>query len=158
MGVNPVPQGYHSVTPYITVDGGNAAIEFYKKAFGATEMLRLPMGDKLAHGEVKIGDSVVMLSDEFPEMNRLSPKSRGGATAALMIYLPDVDAAFARAIAAGAKEERAVADQFYGDRSGTVTDPFGHSWTLSTHVEDVSEDEMNRRMAAYSETATEPAQ
>jgi len=157
MSVKPIPDGYHSVTPYITVDDGNAAIEFYKKAFGATEVLRLPMGDKIAHAEVKIGNSHVMLSDEMPDMDKLSPKSRGGATAGLMIYLPDVDAAFQRAIDAGATEERAVEDQFYGDRSGTVADPFGHSWTLSTHVEDISEEEIGRRMAAFSQGAKEPA-
>lgn len=157
MSVKAIPDGYHSVTPYITVHDGNAAIEFYKKAFGATEILRLPMGQKVAHAEVRIGDSVVMLSDEFAEMGKLSPKSRGGSTAGLMIYLPDVDAAFDRAVAAGAAVERPVADQFYGDRTGTVTDPFGHSWTLSTHVEDVPEDEMQRRMAAFSAGETEPA-
>ena len=157
MGVKPIPDGYHSVTPYITVHDGNAALDFYARAFGATEVLRLPMGDKIAHAEVRIGDSVIMLSDEWPEMGKLSPRSRGGATAGLMVYLPDVDAAFARAIAAGATEERAIEDQFYGDRSGTLVDPFGHSWTLSTHVEDVPEDEIQRRMAAFSEGATEPA-
>ena len=157
MSVQPIPDGYHSVTPYLIVDDGNAAIEFYKSAFGAEEVLRLPMGDKIAHAEVKIGDSVIMLSDEWPDMGKLSPKSRGGATAGLMVYLPDVDAAFAKAIAAGASEERPVEDQFYGDRSGTVVDPFGHSWTLSTHVEDVPEEEMTRRMAAFSQGETEPA-
>jgi PhnB protein len=158
MSVKPIPDGYHSVTPYITVDDGNAAIDFYKRAFGAIEVLRLPMGDKVAHAEIRIGDSHVMLSDEFPEMDKLSPKSRGGATAGLMVYLPDVDTAFDRAISAGATQERPVENQFYGDRSGTVVDPFGHCWTLSTHVEDVSEEEMSRRMAAFSETATEPAE
>jgi PhnB protein len=157
MTVKAVPEGYHSVTPYLIVDNGNAALDFYKRAFGATEVVRLPMGDKIAHAEVRIGDSIVMLSDEWPDMGKLSPKSRGGATAGLMIYLPDVDAAFARAISEGATEERPVENQFYGDRSGTVVDPFGHSWTLSTHVEDVSEEEMQRRMAAFSEGATEPA-
>ena len=157
MNVKAIPEGYHSVTPYIIVNDGNAAIDFYKKAFGATEVLRLPMGNKVAHAEVKIGDSVIMLSDEWPDMGKLSPKSRGGSTAGLMIYLPDVDAAIQRAIAAGATQERPVEDQFYGDRSGTVVDPFGHSWTLSTHVEDVPEDELQRRMAAFSEGATEPA-
>lgn len=154
MTVKAIPEGYHSVTPYITVDDGNAALDFYQRAFGATEVLRLPMGDKIAHAEVKIGDSIIMLSDEWPEMGKLSPKSRGGSTAGLMIYLPDVDAAFARAIAAGATEERPVEDQFYGDRSGTVVDPFGHSWTLSTHVEDIPEKEIQRRMA---EMSKEPA-
>lgn len=157
MTVKAIPEGYHSVTPYLIVDDGNAAIDFYKQAFGATEVLRLPMGDKIAHAEVRIGDSIVMLSDEWPEMGKLSPRSRGGSTAGLMIYLADVDAAFQRAMQAGATQERPVEDQFYGDRSGTVVDPFGHSWTLSTHVEDVPEDEMQRRMAAFSEGAREPA-
>lgn len=157
MSVNPIPEGYHSVTPYIIVDDGDAALDFYQRAFGATVVLRLPMGDKIAHAEVRIGDSHVMLSDEWPDMGKLGPKSRGGGTAGLMIYLADADQAFQRAIAAGATQERPVEDQFYGDRSGTVVDPFGHSWTLSTHVEDVSADEMERRMAAFSEDSKEPA-
>jgi PhnB protein len=147
MSVNPIPEGYHSVTPYLIVDGAADAIAFYERAFGATEVLRMEMGDRIGHAEVKIGDSHVMLADEFPDMGHLGPKSRGGPTASLMIYLPDVDAAFARALAAGATEARAVQDQFYGDRSGTLTDPFGHQWTLSTHVEDVPPEEMERRMA-----------
>jgi PhnB protein len=156
MAVKAIPEGYHSVTPYLIVNGAEEAIRFYAQAFGATEMLRLPMGDKIGHAEMKIGDSVIMLSDEWPDHGKLGPKSRGGATAGLMIYLEDVDAAFERAIAAGATLERPVEDQFYGDRSGTVIDPFGHSWTLSTHVEDVPEDELQRRMEAFSKEA-EPA-
>ncbi len=155
--VQAIPDGYHSVTPYLTVDDGNAAIEFYKVAFGAEEVLRLPMGDKIAHAEVRIGNSVVMLSDEMPDRGVLSPKTRGGNTSGMMIYLPDVDAAIARATDAGATLERPVEDQFYGDRTGTVIDPFGHRWTLSTHVEDVPEDEMQRRMAAFSEGQQELA-
>jgi PhnB protein len=147
MSVKPIPEGYHSVTPYLIVDGAADAIDFYARAFGAKEVLRMPMGDRIGHAEIRIGDSHVMLADEFPDMGHLGPKSRGGPTASLMIYLPDVDAAFTRAIAAGATEDRAVQDQFYGDRSGTLTDPFGHQWTLSTHVEDVSPEEMERRMA-----------
>ena len=115
------------------------------------------MGGKIGHAEIRIGDSVVMLADEWPDYGKLGPKSRGGATSGLMIYLEDVDAAFARAVAAGGTVERPVEDQFYGDRSGTVTDPFGHSWTLSTHIEDVPEDEMQRRMAEFSKQA-EPAE
>ncbi|MDT9598031.1 VOC family protein [Sphingosinicella rhizophila] len=145
----PIPDGYHSVTPYVIVDDGNAAIGFYKEAFGATELLRLPMGDRIAHAEIRIGDSVVMLADEMHDMGLLGPKARGGCTAGMMIYVEDVDAAFPRAIAAGGKVEREVQDQFYGDRSGTLVDPFGHRWTLSTHVEDVPEEEMQRRMAAF---------
>lgn len=138
--------GYHSITPYLTVHGAEAAIDFYKQAFGATEHMRLPMGDRIGHADLLIGDSHVMLSDEFPDMDKLGPNKRGGATASLMVYVPDVDAAFARAVAAGAEVVRPVEDQFYGDRSGWVKDPFGHEWTLSTHVENVPEEEMARRM------------
>jgi PhnB protein len=157
MSVKPIPEGYHSVTPYIVVDDAAAALDFYKRAFGAEEVLRMPMGDRIGHAEIRIGDSHVMLADEFPEMDKLGPKSRGGATASLMIYLDDVDTAFSRAIAAGATQERPVEDQFYGDRSGTIVDPFGHCWMLSTHIEDVPEDEMQRRMAAFAEGQTEDA-
>ena len=157
MSVKPIPEGYHSVTPYIVVDDAAAALDFYKRAFGAVEVLRLPMGDRIGHAEIRIGDSHVMLADEFPEMDKLGPKSRGGPTASLMIYLEDVDAAFARALAAGATQERAVEDQFYGDRSGSLFDPFGHCWMLSTHIEDVPEDEMQRRMAAFAASQTEDA-
>jgi PhnB protein len=150
MAVNPIPQGYHSVTPYLVIDGAAEAIRFYTEAFGATEVFRMPMGDKVAHAEIKIGDSHVMLSDEWPDMDLLGPAKRGGATASLMIYLADVDTAFKRALDAGASQERAVEDQFWGDRMGTVVDPFGHRWTLATHIEDVPEDEMQRRMDAMS--------
>lgn len=154
MSVNPIPAGYHSVTPYITVHDGQGALDFYKQAFGADEVLRLPAGDKIAHAEIRIGDSILMLSDEWPEMGALSPRSRGGCTAGLMIYVEDADGAFDRAVAAGATADRPVQDQFYGDRSGTVTDPFGHRWTLATHVEDLSDEEIQRRMANHSaETA-----
>ena len=139
--------GYHSVTPYLIVDDAAAAIEFYKKAFGATEHMRLPMGDKIGHADILIGDSHVMLADEFPDMDKLGPNKRGGTTASLMIYVPDVDAAFDKAVAAGGEVVRPVEDQFYGDRSGWLKAPFGHEWTLSTHVEDVSEEEMGRRMS-----------
>ncbi|QPQ54069.1 VOC family protein [Allosphingosinicella flava] len=144
-----IPKGYHSVTPYLIIDGAEAAIDFYAEAFGAEEVFRMPMGDKIAHAEVKIGDSHVMLSDEWPDMNLLGPKNRGGATASLMIYLPDVDAAFDRAIRAGASVERPVEDQFWGDRMGTVVDPFGHRWTLSTQVREVSPDEMQAKMKEW---------
>jgi PhnB protein len=154
MPVQPIPEGYHSVTPYLTVDGAAEAIRFYERALGATEVLRMPMGDKIGHAEIKIGDSHVMLSDEWPEYGKLGPKARGGSTSSLMIYLEDVDAAFERALAAGGVEEQPVEDQFYGDRSGRFVDPFGHSWILSTHVEDVAPEEMERRMAAM---ANEPA-
>jgi PhnB protein len=148
MPVHHTPEGYHSVTPYLTVDDAAAALDFYARAFGAVEVLRMPMGDKIGHAEIKIGDSHVMLSDEWPEQNKLSPKSRGGSTAGLMVYLPDVDAAYQQALDAGAAAERPIEDQFYGDRSGSVKDPFGYSWMLATHVEDVPEDEMQRRMQA----------
>lgn len=140
------PPGYHSVTPYLIVRGAAQAIEFYERAFGAKEKFRIPMGDILGHAEIVIGDSHVMLADEME--GHASPQALGGTPVSLMIYVKDVDAMFARAIAAGAKELRAVADQFYGDRCGVLADPFGHVWSLATHVEDVSEEEIARRLAA----------
>jgi len=156
MTVRAIPEGYHSVTPYLVVDGAAEAIRWYEQAFGATEMLRLPMGDKLGHAEIRIGDSYVMLADEFPEMDIRGPRSRGGPTSSLMIYVEDVDSAFDRAMTAGATVDRPVENQVYGDRSGTIIDPFGHKWTLSTHIEDVPADEMQRRMAEFTRQA-EPA-
>lgn len=150
--VKHVPDGYHTVTAYLIVNQAAKAIDFYREAFGAIELFRLPMGDKLGHAEIKIGDTHLMLADEFPEMGALGPAARGGATASFMIYVEDADAAFARAIQAGAKEERPVTDQFWGDRMGSVIDPFGHKWSLATHVEDVPPDEMERRMQAWSAT------
>ena len=149
MSVSHIPEGYHSVTPYLIVDGAGEAIRFYGEAFGASEVLRMPMGDsgRLAHAEIRIGDSHVMLADEFPDMGLLGPKARGGATASLLIYLPDVDAAYERALAAGCTAERPPANQFWGDRMGSLVDPFGHRWSLATHFEDVSDEEMQRRMA-----------
>ncbi len=149
MSVSHKPEGYHSVTPYLVVDGAEEAIRFYERAFGATEVMRLPMGDRIGHAEIRIGDSFVMLADEFPEMDIRGPNSRGGPTSSLMIYVENVDGAFERAVQAGATVDRPVEDQFYGDRSGTIIDPFGHKWTLSTHVEDVPEDEIQRRMAEW---------
>jgi len=151
--VQPIPEGYHSVTPYLYIDGAARALDWYAEAFGAEEVLRMPMGDKIAHAEIRIGDSHVMMTDEWPERGKLAPRSRGGATAMFMIYVPDVDQAFARAVAAGATVTQPVTDQFYGDRSGTLVDPFGHEWTLATHVEDVSPEEMDRRMAAMAPAA-----
>jgi PhnB protein len=145
----PIPEGYHSVTPYLVVDDAAKAIEFYKKALGAEEKYRLPMGDRIGHAEIKIGDSHVMLSDEFPDMGNLGPKARGGTTVSLMIYLDDVDSAFKRAIDAGATESRPVEDQFWGDRMGTLTDPFGHQWSLATHVEEVPEEEIGARFEEW---------
>ena len=154
---NAIPEGYHSVTPYLIVDDASAAIDFYTRAFGASEKFRLPMGDKIGHAELQIGDSVVMLADEFPERDIRGPKARGGATSSLMIYVDDVDAVFSQAIDAGGRVDgEGVKDQFYGDRSGTLVDPFGHKWTVATHVEDVPEDELQRRMDQFSKQG-EPA-
>ncbi|MEO7917416.1 MAG: VOC family protein [Dokdonella sp.] len=147
-----IPDGYHTVTAYLTVDNAAKAIDFYTEAFGATELFRLPMGDMIGHAEVTIGDTHIMLSDEFPEMNIKGPTARGGPTAAFMIYVEDADAAFAKAIKAGAKQDRAVENQFWGDRMGSVFDPFGHKWSLATHVEDVAPEEMQKRMAAFGES------
>jgi PhnB protein len=147
--VQPVPNGYHAVTPYLICSGAARAIEFYVRAFGAEELMRIPMGDdKLGHAEIRIGDSVIMLADEFPEMNARSPQSLGGTPVGLALYVPDVDAVFARAIAAGATVERPVTDQFYGDRAGGLIDPFGHKWHIATHVEDVAPEEIARRAAS----------
>ncbi len=146
----PIPDGYNSVTPYLVVDDAERAIEFYRDAFGAEEKFRLPMGDKIGHAEIKIGDSFVMLADEIPEMGHLGPNSRGGPTSSIVLYVEDVDTSFRQALEAGAKEERPVQDQFWGDRMGTLTDPFGHQWSLATHVEDVSESEMKSRMEQFS--------
>jgi PhnB protein len=149
--VKPVPEGYHTLTPYLSVKGASDAIAFYKKAFGATELVRMPMPDgRVGHAELQVGDSRFMLADEMPEMGDAttkSPRSLGGATAGLSLYVPDVDALFKRALDAGAKERRPLTNQFYGDRMGVVEDPFGHLWMLATHIEDVTPDEMKRRMA-----------
>ena len=149
MAVKPVPEGYHSVTPYLIVSGGAKAIDFYKNAFGAIEMFRMPTPDgKIGHAEIKIGDSVIMLADEFPERGHRSPTSLGGTASMIMLYVNDVDAVSKQAVAAGARELRPLTNQFYGDRSGTYEDPFGHKWELATHVEDVSADEMVKRAEA----------
>ena len=150
--VKPIPDGYHTVTAYLTVDDAAKAIDFYADAFAAIELYRLPMGDMIGHAEVKIGDTHIMLSDEFDDMNIKGPNARGGPTAAFMIYVEDADAAFAKAIKAGAKQDRPVEAQFWGDRMGSVIDPFGHKWSLATHVEDVPPEEMEKRMAAWSES------
>ena len=143
------PQGYHTLTPYMTVRNARAALDFYARAFGAEKVLLLDMPDgSVAHAEIRIGDSVVMLSEENESWGTRSPLSLGGSPMFLMAYVDDVDAAFRRAIEAGATEVRPVADQFYGDRSGTLKDPYGHQWTLATHIEDVSEAEAQRRMEA----------
>ncbi|MFL6722835.1 MAG: VOC family protein [Sphingomicrobium sp.] len=146
----PIPDGYNSVTPYLIVEDAKRAIEFYAKAFGAEEKFRLPMGDRIGHAEIKIGDSFVMLADEFPEMGHLGPNSRGGPTSSIVLYVEDVDRSFRQALEAGANEQRPVQDQFWGDRMGTLTDPFGHQWSLASHVEDISEAEMESRMKQFS--------
>jgi len=144
-----LPQGYHNVTPYLIIDGAAAALDFYRTAFGAQEVMRMPSPDgRIGHAEILVGTSHVMLADEHPDMGYRGPQAYGGTPVSLMVYVPDVDATFAKAISAGATELRAIANQFYGDRSGTLQDPFGHVWTISTHVEDVSPEEIERRLAA----------
>lgn len=148
--VKPVPEGYHTATPYLAVKGAANAIEFYTKAFGATELMRLPGPDgTLGHAEIMIGDSIIMLADESPDEGFLGPQSRGGATSNIMLYVEDVDALTRQAVAAGATVLSPIEDQFYGDRSGRLADPFGHSWMIATHVEDVFPEEMEKRMAAF---------
>lgn len=144
--VKPVPEGYHTVTPYLIVRDAAAAIDFYKKAFNATERMRLegPEG-KIGHAEIVVEGSRVMMADEHPDMDVLGPQSRGGTTVSLLIYVEDVDARYDQAIEAGGKEIRPLTDQFYGDRSGTIEDPFGHSWSIATHIEDVTDEEVERR-------------
>jgi PhnB protein len=151
MAVKPIPDGYSSVTPYLVVNGAAQALDYYKKAFGANELMRFDGPDgKIMHAEMQIGNARVMLADESPEMGHKSPQSLGGSGTGLMLYVDQVDKTFERAIAGGAKVMKPVENQFYGDRSGSLTDPFGHVWTVATHVEDVSEGEMQRRMEAAS--------
>lgn len=147
--VKPIPEGYHAVTPYLIINGADKAIEFYKKAFGATEVMRMKSPDgKIGHAELKIGDSSLMLADEHPDMNARGPKSYGGSPVTIHLYVEDVDATCKRALAAGATELRPVKDQFYGDRTGSLTDPFGHVWHIATHKEDLSAAEMQKRAQA----------
>ena len=146
--VKPIPEGYHSVTPYLCCKDAAAAIEFYKKAFGATEVLRMEDKGKVGHAEIQIGDSRIMLADEFPEIGFLSPQTVGGSPIMIHLYVEDVDMTANRAVAAGAKVTRPVADQFYGDRGGQFEDPFGHKWHVATHKEDLSPEEIGRRAAA----------
>jgi len=147
MAVKPIPEGYHTLTPYFTVRDAVRAIEFYKQAFGAQErgLMKGPDG-KVMHAELKIGDSIVMLADEFPEFGAVAPESGGSTSMGLHIYVKDVDEAFDRAVKAGATVEMPVADQFWGDRYGKLRDPFGHKWSIATHVKDMSADEMKRSM------------
>jgi PhnB protein len=147
--VNHIPAGFHSATPYLLVRGASQAIEFYQKVFGAAEIMRMPQPNgRIAHAEIKIGDSFIMLADEFPERGFVGPQTYGGTTVGIMLYVDNVDRTFADAIANGASVLEEVNDKFYGDRSGSITDPFGHRWTIATHVEDVAPEEMQRRMAA----------
>ena len=146
MAVKAIPEGFHSITPYLYVRGAAQALEFYAKAFGAKELFRLPGPDgSVAHAEFRVGDSPMMIADEEIGCDATSPAHLGGTSMGILLYVEDVDAMFARAVAAGAKVERPVQDQFYGDRSGTVTDPFGHRWTVATHKEDVPLEEVNQR-------------
>jgi PhnB protein len=153
--VKPIPDGYHTVTPYLYIKGAASALEFYKKAFGATELFRMDWNGRVGHAEIQIGDSRIMMADEFPEMGVRGPQTLGGSSVGLCLYVEDADAWFDRAVAAGATVVRPMKDQFYGDRSGTVTDPFGHIWTVATHKEDVSPEEMEERsQKAKNEMAT----
>jgi PhnB protein len=149
MAVKPIPEGYHSVTPYLIIEGAGEAIEFYKRAFGAKELFRFPTPDgKIGHAEIKIGDSPIMLADAYPDMGYNSPKSLGGSPVSLMIYVENVDTVFDQAVAAGATVKEAVSDKFYGDRIGSLIDPYGHVWHVSTRKEDVPLEEMERRAKA----------
>jgi len=151
MPVRPIPEGYHSITPYLVISGAAKAIDWYKQAFGAQQTLRMedPTTGKIGHAELKIGDSYIMLADEYPDMGYRSPKTLGGAGISLLLYVllyvKDVDGTVKQAVDAGAKLERPLQDQFYGDRTGTIQDPFGHVWTIATHIEDVSAEEMLER-------------
>jgi PhnB protein len=146
--VKPIPAGYPRVTPYLCVDGASAAIEFYTAVLGATERMRIPSpGGRIGHAELEIGDSLIMLADEHPEMDVRGPRSIGGTPVTVSVYVEDVDRVFERALQAGARALRPVQDQFYGDRSGRFEDPFGHRWSVATHIEDVPPDEMARRAA-----------
>jgi PhnB protein len=149
MSVKPIPEGYHTATPYLAVDDAAEALEYYKKAFGAKERGRMEVPDgKIGHAEIQIGDSLVMLSDPFPQASTRTPKELGGTTASVFLYVENVDAFVKRAVDAGATVSMEVADQFWGDRFGTITDPFGHSWSVATHIEDVPPEEMAERAKA----------
>ena len=147
MAVKPIPDGYSTVTPYLIVKGAANALDYYKMAFDAQEIMRMPGPDgKIAHAEIQVGTSRIMLADESPQMGHQSPLTLGGSGAGLMLYVTDADDTFKRAVSGGGKVVQPVKDQFYGDRSGTVADPFGHQWTIATHVEDVAPEDMKRRM------------
>jgi len=145
----PIPEGYEGVKPYLIIAVAAKAIDFYAKAFGATELLRMAApGGAIGHAEIRIGRGIVMLADEYPDMGYRGPRSLGGTPVSLLVYVEDVDTVFKQALAAGSKERKPVQDQFYGDRSGTLEDPFGHVWTIATHVEDVPPEEMEKRARA----------
>lgn len=149
-----VPAGYHTATPYLILDDASRAIEFYRQAFDAEELDRYDApGGRIGHAEIRVGDSIIMLADEYPDMGYRSPQAIGGTPVSIMLYVEDVDAQFERAVAAGAKVRRPLADQFYGDRVGTLEDPFGHVWTIATRVEDLSHGEIMRRAEASSKPA-----
>ena len=151
MAVKPIPEAYHTVTPYLIIEGAAEAIEFYKQAFGAKELFRFAApGGKIGHAEIKIGDSPIMLADAYPDMGYNGPKSLGGSPVSLMIYVENVDTVFSQAVQAGATVKEAVSDKFSGDRIGSLIDPFGHVWHVSTHKEDVSLEEMEKRAKAAS--------
>jgi PhnB protein len=146
--VKPIPEGYHSVTPYLYIKGAASAMDYYKKVFGAKEHVRMPGPDgRIMHAELQIGDSMIMLADENLQIDAKSPATLGGVASSLLLYVENVDEVTQKAVTAGAKLVRPVQDQFYGDRSGTISDPFGHTWTIATHIEDVSPEEMKKRMA-----------
>lgn len=148
MAVQPIPEGYPQVMPYLSIDGASAAIDFYSQVFGAKERMRMPAPEgKVGHAELQIGDSVLMLADESPEQGHRGPRSLGGTPISLMVYVEDVDQVVNHAAELGAQILRPVEDQFYGDRVATIEDPFGHRWTVATHIEDVSPEEMQRRMS-----------
>jgi PhnB protein len=158
MAAKPIPDGYHSITPYLIVQGAEKALDFYSKAFGAQELFRFPgPGGKIVHAEFRIGDSTMMLSDENAEWRAFSPTHLGGTCVGILIYVEKCDDAFQRAVEAGAKVERPLQDQFYGDRSGTVIDPFGHKCTIATHIEDVSVEEVHRRFGAMGKSHPKPS-
>ena len=154
--VNPIPAGYHSITPYLCIKNAADAIEFYKKALGAVEVMRMNGPDgKVGHAEIKIGDSHLMIADEHPEMNFRSPQTIGGSPVFLMVYVEDVDAVVQQAIDTGATLQRPIANQFYGDRTGSVDDPFGYTWYIATHIEDVPVEELEKRAAAAHQNAAQ---
>jgi len=153
--VRPIPSGYEGATPYLIIKGAAKALDFYKKGYGAEEMMRMPgPGDTIGHAEIRIGSARIMLADEFPEMGAKSPETIGGSPVSIMIYVEEIDSFFARAVASGAKVQQAVENKFYGDRACSLEDPFGHLWHFATHVEDVSPEEMAKRAEAFTKQGT----